>query len=113
VSVVAFSIAVSGFQLCRVGGGVRFQILGSVTVDGREVPVTAGRDRVLLGVLLLHANQPMTSDQLIDAVWPGRPPRDARNQEAARPTWRAALELLRLIDHPDAAKVQAKLYGLG
>jgi DNA-binding SARP family transcriptional activator len=61
---------------------MRFRILGSVRVvlDGREVPVTASRDRVLLGVLLLHANQSMTRDQLIDAVWPGRPPRDARNQ---------------------------------
>jgi DNA-binding SARP family transcriptional activator/tetratricopeptide (TPR) repeat protein len=61
---------------------MRFQILGPlrVEVDGREVPITARRDRVLLGVLLLYANQPMSVDQLIDAVWPGRPPRNARNQ---------------------------------
>jgi hypothetical protein len=61
---------------------VRFQILGSVRVevDGQELAITAGRDRVLLGVLLLHANQLMTSDQLIDAVWPSKPPQDARNQ---------------------------------
>jgi DNA-binding SARP family transcriptional activator/tetratricopeptide (TPR) repeat protein len=61
---------------------MRFQILGSVRVevDGRDVPVTAGRDRVLLGVLLLHANQSVTRDQLIDAIWPGKPPRDVRNQ---------------------------------
>jgi DNA-binding SARP family transcriptional activator len=61
---------------------MRFRILGPVRVeaDGHEVVITAGRDRVLLGALLLHANQPQTVDQLIDVVWPDRPPRDARNQ---------------------------------
>jgi DNA-binding SARP family transcriptional activator len=61
---------------------VRFQILGSVrvSVDGGELAITAGRDRVLLGVLLLYANESVSRDRLIDAVWQGKPPRDARNQ---------------------------------
>jgi DNA-binding SARP family transcriptional activator len=62
---------------------MRFRILGPVRVevDGHEVAITASRDRVLFGVLLLHANQPLTSDQLIDSVWPDRPPWGAKNQQ--------------------------------
>jgi DNA-binding SARP family transcriptional activator len=61
---------------------VRFQILGPIRVDiaGREMPITASRDRVLLATLLLYANQPVTAEQLVDALWPANPPRNARNQ---------------------------------
>jgi DNA-binding SARP family transcriptional activator/Tfp pilus assembly protein PilF len=60
---------------------VRFRILGPIRVGaaGREVTI-AGRDGILLGMLLLYANQPVTTDRLIDAIWPANPPRNARNQ---------------------------------
>lgn len=61
---------------------MRFRILGPIRVDldGREVELTASRDRVLLAMLLLHANQPVTTDRLIDAIWATSPPQNARNQ---------------------------------
>lgn len=42
--------------------------------------VTAARERTLLAMLLLHANDPVSVDRLIEAIWPSRRPRDARNQ---------------------------------
>ncbi|MGA5303369.1 BTAD domain-containing putative transcriptional regulator [Nucisporomicrobium flavum] len=61
---------------------MQFGILGplSVTDAGREVGITAGRDRTVLAVLLLHAGRIVAVDQLIDAVWGEAPPATARGQ---------------------------------
>ncbi|HET6532858.1 MAG TPA: BTAD domain-containing putative transcriptional regulator, partial [Actinoplanes sp.] len=61
---------------------MRFGILGPLSVDedGRELPVTAGRDRTVLAMLLLHANRIVSADELIDAVWGEDPPATARGQ---------------------------------
>jgi DNA-binding SARP family transcriptional activator len=63
-------------------GGMRFEVLGPLRVhaDDREVAVRAGRDRVLLAMLLLHANHTVPVEQLVDALWSDEPPRSARNQ---------------------------------
>jgi len=63
-------------------GVPRFAILGplSVTDDGRDVPITAGRDRVVLAMLLLHACRTVSTVDLIDAVWDESPPATARGQ---------------------------------
>lgn len=61
---------------------MRFRILGplSVTVDGREVAVTAARDRVVLAMLLSHPGRVVTVDALAEAVWGVDPPATARGQ---------------------------------
>jgi DNA-binding SARP family transcriptional activator/Tfp pilus assembly protein PilF len=61
---------------------MRFQVLGPLRVlaAGGEVPVTARRERVVLAMLVLHANHPVPVSELVEAVWTGRPPRHARNQ---------------------------------
>ena len=38
------------------------------------VPLPKGRQRILLAVLLLHANEAISSDRLIDALWGESPP---------------------------------------
>ncbi|MFY1671688.1 AfsR/SARP family transcriptional regulator [Plantactinospora sp. WMMB334] len=58
----------------------RFRILGPLevdAVDGRPVLLGAAKPRLLLGVLLLHANRPVGVPTLVDALWSGRPPRTA------------------------------------
>jgi DNA-binding SARP family transcriptional activator/tetratricopeptide (TPR) repeat protein len=45
--------------------------------DGREVVIGAAKQRALLAVLLLHANQTVSTDRLIDALWGERPPERA------------------------------------
>jgi DNA-binding SARP family transcriptional activator len=61
---------------------VRYRILGPLSVtDGvRDVAVTAGRDRVVLAMLLLSEGRIVGVDELIDAVWADDPPTTARGQ---------------------------------
>jgi hypothetical protein len=59
---------------------VEYRILGSVCVsDGdRHIPVRAAKQRALLAILLLNANEPVAADRLIDQLCDGRPPATAR-----------------------------------
>lgn len=61
---------------------MRFSILGPLRVDddGRELAITAGRDRTVLAMLLLHPDRIVSVDRLIDAVWGEDPPATARGQ---------------------------------
>lgn len=61
---------------------MRFGILGPLRVDdgGTEIAVTAGRDRTVLAMLLLHPNRIVPVDRLVDAVWGEDPPATARGQ---------------------------------
>ncbi|XVV03259.1 AfsR/SARP family transcriptional regulator [Actinosynnema sp. CA-248983] len=57
-----------------------FKVLGPLEVwhDGKPVPVPVGRVRVLLASLLLHANEVVSTDVLVDRLWDGAPPTPAR-----------------------------------
>ncbi|MEW2430579.1 BTAD domain-containing putative transcriptional regulator [Micromonospora sp. NPDC047644] len=59
---------------------MRFGILGPLRVGGGESTVTAGRDRVVLAMLLLRAGRLVPVDELVDAVWADSPPATARAQ---------------------------------
>ena len=52
---------------------MEFRLLGplEVTDDGRALALGGAKQRSLLAVLLLHANQVVSADRLIDEVWPG------------------------------------------
>jgi DNA-binding SARP family transcriptional activator/ABC-type transport system substrate-binding protein len=53
-----------------------YRILGPLEVAAGErvVPLGAGRQRALLALLLLHRNEAVSSDRLIDELWGGHPP---------------------------------------
>jgi DNA-binding SARP family transcriptional activator/tetratricopeptide (TPR) repeat protein len=55
---------------------MEFRVLGPLEIfDGdREVVVKGPKQRLLLGVLLLHANEVVSSDRLIEALWGERVP---------------------------------------
>jgi DNA-binding SARP family transcriptional activator len=57
-----------------------FRILGPLEISeaGRPLPVVGGRQRALLAILLLHANEPVSSDRLIEDLWGEHPPEAAR-----------------------------------
>jgi DNA-binding SARP family transcriptional activator len=58
-----------------------FQVLGPVTAfdpSGAAVPLRAAKTRMLLGVLLVHANARVPADSLFAVLWPAGPPRSAR-----------------------------------
>jgi DNA-binding SARP family transcriptional activator len=55
---------------------VEFRLLGPLEVAdrGRPVVVGAGKRRALLAILLLHANEVVSTERLIDELWGERPP---------------------------------------
>jgi DNA-binding SARP family transcriptional activator len=59
---------------------VEFRILGPLEVwqDGRALSIGSLRARSLLVILLLHPNQVLARDDLIERLWDGRPPRTAK-----------------------------------
>ena len=59
---------------------MEFRLLGPVEAlrDGRPIALGGAKPRALLALLLLHANEVVSRDRLIDALWGERPP--------ARPT---------------------------
>src|SRR5205823_13948096 len=65
---------------------MEFRLLGPLEVvddDGRTIPLERKQVRALLAFLLLHANEIVSSDVLIDALWGSAPPRavKARSEE--------------------------------
>jgi len=58
----------------------RFTVLGPVTVTHHETEVPLGppKPRVVLAVLLLHANETVSAGLLAEAVWDGTPPATVR-----------------------------------
>ncbi|MGV9928326.1 BTAD domain-containing putative transcriptional regulator [Nocardia rhamnosiphila] len=59
---------------------MRFGVLGPLTVRtdaGEPVTVPAGQVRTVLAVLLAHRGRPVSTDRLVEVLWPRRAPRDA------------------------------------
>ncbi len=52
---------------------MEFRVLGPLEVvsDGRSIPIDAPKQSALLAVLLLHANEVVSMDLLMNAVWSG------------------------------------------
>src|SRR4051812_25306938 len=59
---------------------MEFRILGPLEVveDGELVALGTVKERLVLGVLLLHANEYVSRERLIDEVWGESPPPTAR-----------------------------------
>ncbi len=63
------------------GRELQFQLLGQleVTAGGRVIDLGSPKQRTVLAFLLLHANEIVSTDRLIDMVWEGNPPRTAEH----------------------------------
>jgi DNA-binding SARP family transcriptional activator/ABC-type transport system substrate-binding protein/streptogramin lyase len=60
---------------------MEFRLLGPVEArrDDRPIPLGGAKPRALLALLLLHANEVVSRDRLIDALWTERPPGTAEH----------------------------------
>src|SRR3974377_1714619 len=60
---------------------LEFRLLGPFDVlrGGRSIDLGADRQRALLALLVLHANEIIPSGRLIEELWGERPPDSARN----------------------------------
>jgi DNA-binding SARP family transcriptional activator len=58
---------------------MQFRILGPLEIAGEHGPITLhrGKEQALLSFMLLHPNELLPSDRLIDELWDGRPPATA------------------------------------
>jgi DNA-binding SARP family transcriptional activator len=65
---------------------VEFRILGPLEVShgGRPVRIRGAKERALLAILLMHANEVVSVDRLIDELWNDRPPATARKSVQVR-----------------------------
>lgn len=65
---------------------MEFRILGPIEVwsDGQAVRITGAKERALLALLLLHANETVSADRLIDELWSAAPPPTARKSLQVR-----------------------------
>jgi DNA-binding winged helix-turn-helix (wHTH) protein len=69
----------AGRYLWLRGIGMDFRILGPLEVldDGRRVALGGAKQRGLLALLVIHANETLSTERLIDELWGERPPATA------------------------------------
>src|SRR5262245_17417406 len=58
---------------------MEFGILGPLEVreQGRDIELGGSKQRAVLGVLLVNANTVVSTDQIIESLWEGKPPASA------------------------------------
>jgi DNA-binding SARP family transcriptional activator/ABC-type branched-subunit amino acid transport system substrate-binding protein len=58
---------------------LQFRLLGllEVEADGKSVRIVGGRESALLALLLLHANQPLSTERIVDELWGEEPTANA------------------------------------
>jgi DNA-binding SARP family transcriptional activator/pimeloyl-ACP methyl ester carboxylesterase len=86
---------------------VEFRVLGplEVTAGGRPLGLAGARTRAVLAILLVHANQVVSSDRLVEQLWPGHAAGKATDSlqvrlSELRKALRAAGEADRLVTRP-------------
>ena len=64
-----------------MSGTLRFEILGPQRAwyADREIDLGPGKQRAVLAVLLLSAGRPVSTGQIVEAVWPEDPPANGPN----------------------------------
>jgi predicted ATPase/DNA-binding SARP family transcriptional activator len=64
----------------RAAERLDFRLLGplEVSAGGAPLPLGGSKQRAVLAVLLVHANEPVSTDRLVDALWGYRPPGTAK-----------------------------------
>jgi DNA-binding SARP family transcriptional activator/pimeloyl-ACP methyl ester carboxylesterase/class 3 adenylate cyclase len=86
---------------------VEFRVLGplEVTADRQSLRLAGARTRAVLALLLVHANQVVSCDRLIEELWPGQPAQRATDSlqvrlSELRKALRSAGEADRLVTQP-------------
>jgi class 3 adenylate cyclase/DNA-binding SARP family transcriptional activator len=81
---------------------VDFRILGPLEVldqTGRSLPLGGAKQRALLAILLINANEVVSADRLIDDIWGNDPPTTASN---ALQVYMSQLRKVLAVDGPPA-----------
>src|SRR5882757_9188483 len=86
---------------------VELRVLGDVEawIEDRRIEVGHARQRCVLAVLVLQANQVVTVDQLLERVWSQQPP------QRGRQVLRTYLSRLRLLLAPAGVGIERRANG--
>src|SRR2546421_9550243 len=78
---------------------MEFRLLGPLEVwgDSGAVPLAGAKQRALLALLLLHANEVVARDSLLEALWPDRPRAADHSLDVQISRLRKTLELAELL----------------
>jgi DNA-binding SARP family transcriptional activator len=84
---------------------MEFRLLGPLEIvdDAGAVPLAEGRQRSVLVFLLLHRNETVPSERLIDALWGERPP-----PTAAKVLQNQVSQLRRALDDREGERLQTR-----
>jgi predicted ATPase/DNA-binding SARP family transcriptional activator len=76
---VPLALSAASVEWKQAGGSVLFRVLGPLAVEheDRSLPLGGRKQRALLALLLLHADEVVSRDVLIDELWGAQPPRSA------------------------------------
>src|SRR2546430_3189113 len=63
-----------------MGEGIEYRILGPLEAlrDGKRVALGGPKQRTVLALLLLEANRLVSADEIVDRLWPTKPPGEPR-----------------------------------
>src|SRR5215471_11734647 len=88
---------------------MEFGLLGPLEVRRTDgvVPIGGAKQRALLAILLIHANEPVLRDRLIEELWPGAPPGSAQHSLDHQVS-----RLRRTLDEPDLVVTRPGAYEL-
>jgi DNA-binding SARP family transcriptional activator len=86
----------------------RFKILGPLEVTGDDGPIALGgpKQRALVALLLLHADETLSTDRIVDELWNGKPPKTATTS-----LWNLITQLRKVLP-PDALVTKPGGYSL-
>src|SRR3954466_5210178 len=72
---------------------LRFRVLGPLEVerDGSPIGLVGRQQSAVLGLFLVHANQPLSADRLVEELWGSRRPRAVKRLQLAVTRLRKAL----------------------
>ncbi len=86
---------------------LEFRVLGPIEIvhDGIATRIGSPTQRTLLALLLQHAGQVVSTDRILDVLWPGNPP------EARRKLWFHVSKLRRILEPSGAEDAAARLLG--
>ena len=81
---------------------MEYRILGPLEVlhEGRQIALGAAQPRAVLAVLLLHANEVVSVDRLVDELWGESPPPTATKTKPEKISTRAGIRLSSDLSRP-------------
>src|SRR3954451_1022728 len=96
-----------GLEVNVLSEALEFRVLGPIELvhDGIATRIGSPTQRTLLALLLQHPGKVVSTDRIVDVLWPGNPP------DAHRKLWFHVSKLRRILEPSGAEDATGKLLG--